>query len=115
MNTGDINSVTIGQIIAFITSIGILSGFFGKFFSQIYKIKQLEERMKKTEERMDGYETTQKEQKNELLDKVEQTNSAVNLLCSAISALIDNELNDNGSAEELKRIKQKLDDKKELV
>lgn len=111
----DLTKITLAQISAFIVAVGVLSGLFGKFFSQIYKIKQLEERMKKTEERMDGYETTQKEQKNELLDKVEQTNSAVNLLCSAISALIDNELNDNGSAEELKRIKQKLDDKKELV
>ena len=111
----DLTKITLAQISAFILAVGVLSGLFGKFFSQIYKIKQLEERMKKTEERMDGYETTQKEQKNELLDKVEQTNSAVNLLCSAISALIDNELNDNGSAEELKRIKQKLDDKKELV
>ena len=111
----DLTKITLAQISAFIMAVGVLSGLFGKFFSQIYKIKQLEERMKKTEERMDGYETTQKEQKNELLDKVEQTNSAVNLLCSAISALIDNELNDNGSAEELKRIKQKLDDKKELV
>ena len=111
----DLTKITLAQISAFIVAVGVLSGLFGKFFSQIYKIKQLEERMKKTEERMDGYETTQKEQKNELLDKVEQTNSAVNLLCSAISALIDNELNDNGSAEELKWIKQKLDDKKELV
>ena len=111
----DLTKITLAQISAFIVAVGVLSGLFGKFFSQIYKIKQLEERMKKTEERMDGYETTQKEQKNELLDKVEQTNSAVNLLCSAISALIDNELNDNGSAEELKRIKQKLDDNKELV
>lgn len=111
----DLTKITLAQISAFIIAVGVLSGLFGKFFSQIYKIKQLEERMKKTEERMDGYETTQKEQKNELLDKVEQTNSAVNLLCSAISALIDNELNDNGSFEELKRIKQKLDDKKELV
>ena len=111
----DLTKITLAQISAFIVAVGVLSGLFGKFFSQIYKIKQLEERMKKTEERMDGYETTQKEQKHELLDKVEQTNSAVNLLCSAISALIDNELNDNGSAEELKRIKQKLDDKKELV
>lgn len=111
----DLTKITLAQISAFIVAVGVLSGLFGKFFSQIYKIKQLEERMKKTEERMGDYETTQKEQKNELLDKVEQTNSAVNLLCSAISALIDNELNDNGSAEELKRIKQKLDDKKELV
>lgn len=111
----DLTKITLAQISAFIVAVGVLSGLFGKFFSQIYKIKQLEERMKKTEERMNAYETTQKEQKNELLDKVEQTNSAVNLLCSAISALIDNELNDNGSTEELKRIKQKLDDKKELV
>lgn len=112
----DLTKITLAEIVAFIVAVGVLSGLFGKFFSQIYKIKNQDERIRKLEERMDENDVKQKEQKNELLDKVEETNSAVNLLCSAISALIDNELNDNGaSEEELKRIKQKLDDKKELV
>ena len=46
---------------------------------------------------MDNFENLQKEQKTELLQKVEATNTAVNLLCSAISAMIDNQLNDNNS------------------
>mgnify|MGYP000987230606 CR=1 FL=1 len=46
--------------------------------------------------------------------KVEETNSAVNLLCSAISALIDNAIT-GGNIEQLKSIKIKLDEKKEIV
>lgn len=109
------NDLTVGTIVLFITSIGIISGFFGKFFSQIYKIKQLGEKQEKLEKRMDNFENLQKEQKTELLQKVEATNTAVNLLCSAISAMIDNQLNDNNSLEQLRDIKRKLDDKKEIV
>ena len=116
MNTGDVNSVTIGQIIAFITSVGILSGFFGKFFSQIYKIKQLSEKQNKLEERMNDFEKAQVQQKSELIDKVEETNNAVNLICSAVSALIDDSLLDNQeSKQQLREIKRKLDNKKEIV
>ena len=42
----DLTKITLAQISAFIVAVGVLSGLFGKFFSQIYKIKQLEERMK---------------------------------------------------------------------
>jgi hypothetical protein len=111
-----VNNVSLGTICAGITTIGILSGFFGKFFSQIYKIKQLGEKQEKLEKRMDRYEENQDKQKSELIDKVEETNNAVNLICSAVSALIDNSLQDNQeSKQRLKEIKHKLDNKKEIV
>jgi len=112
----NVNEITIGQIIGIITAIGIMSGFFGKFFSQIYKIKQLSEKQEKLEQRMDNYEKTQAQQKSELIDKVEETNNAVNLICSAVSALIDDSLQDNQeSKQRLREIKNKLDSKKEIV
>jgi hypothetical protein len=112
----DFNNLTVGEIIAFITAIGILSGFFGKFFSQVYNIKHLGERQEKLEKRMDDYEKYQDKQKSELIEKVEQTNNAVNLICSAVSALIDDSLLDNQeSKQQLREIKHKLDNKKEIV
>ena len=112
----DINTMTIGTIVASISAIGIISGFFGKFFSQIYKIKQLGEKQKELEERMNKFEESQQKQKSELIDKVEETNNAVNLICSAVSALIDDSLQDNQeSKNRLREIKSKLDNKKEIV
>lgn len=112
----NVNGITLGQIIGMVTAIGILSGFFGKFFSQIYKIKQISEKQEKLEQRMDDYEKTQAQQKSELIDKVEETNNAVNLICSAVSALIDDSLQDNQeSKQRLREIKNKLDSKKEIV
>lgn len=112
----DVNGITLGQIIGMVTAIGILSGFFGKFFSQIYKIKQISEKQEKLERRMNDFETLQKQQKSELIDKVEETNNAVNLICSAVSALIDDSLQDNQeSKQRLRDIKNKLDNKKEIV
>ena len=112
----DVNGITLGQIIGMVTAIGILSGFFGKFFAQMYKIKQLGEKQKELERRMNDFETLQKQQKSELIDKVEETNNAVNLICSAVSALIDDSLQDNQeSKQRLRDIKNKLDNKKEIV
>ena len=65
---------------------------------------------------MKDFEELQKEQKTELIDKVEETNNAVNLICSAVSALIDDSLQDNQeSKKRLREIKNKLDNKKEIV
>ena len=65
---------------------------------------------------MDNFEKVQIQQKSELIDKVEETNNAVNLICSAVSALIDDSLQDNQeSKRQLRDIKQKLDNKKEIV
>ena len=65
---------------------------------------------------MNDFETLQKQQKSELIDKVEETNNAVNLICSAVSALIDDSLQDNQeSKQRLRDIKNKLDNKKEIV
>lgn len=116
MSTDAVNNISLGTICAGIVAIGVLSGFFGKFFSQIYKIKQLDEKVEELEKRMDDFETTQKQQKSELIDKVEETNNAVNLICSAVSALIDDSLQDNQeSKQRLREIKNKLDNKKEIV
>ena len=112
----NVNGITLGQIIGMVTAIGILSGFFGKFFAQMYKIKQLGEKQEELERRMNDFETLQKQQKSELIDKVEETNNAVNLICSAVSALIDDSLQDNQeSKQRLRDIKNKLDNKKEIV
>ena len=116
MNADTINNISLGAIVAGIVAIGVLSGFFGKFFAQIYKIKQLGEKQEKLEQRMDDFETSQAKQKSELIDKVEETNNAVNLICSAVSALIDDSLQDNQeSKKRLREIKNKLDSKKEIV
>lgn len=116
MNAEAVNSISLGAICAGIVAIGVLSGFFGKFFAQIYKIKQLGEKQKELEDRMNKYEENQDKQKSELIDKVEETNNAVNLICSAVSALIDDSLQDNQeSKQRLREIKSKLDNKKEIV
>lgn len=116
MNAESVNNLTLGGIIAIVIAIGTLSGFFWKFFAQIYKIKQLGEKQKELEERMNKYEEVQAKQKSELIDKVEETNNAVNLICSAVSALIDDSLQDNQeSKQRLREIKNKLDNKKEIV
>ena len=41
MNADAVNNITLSGIVAIIVAVGVLSGFFGKFFSQIYKIKLL--------------------------------------------------------------------------
>lgn len=116
MNAESVNNITLGGIIAIVIAIGTLSGFFGKFFAQMYKIKQLGEKQEELERRMNDFETLQKQQKSELIDKVEETNNAVNLICSAVSALIDDSLQDNQeSKQRLRDIKNKLDNKKEIV
>lgn len=116
MNAEAVNNITLGGIVAMIVAVGVLSGFFGKFFAQIYKIKQLGEKQEELERRMNDFETLQKQQKSELIDKVEETNNAVNLICSAVSALIDDSLQDNQeSKQRLRDIKNKLDNKKEIV
>ena len=112
----EVGNITLGQITGMIVAIGVLSGFFGKFFSQIYKLKTLAEKQDKLEQRINDYEKCQAEQKSELIDKVEATNNAVNLICSAVSALIDDSLQDNQeSKQRLREIKNKLDSKKEIV
>lgn len=106
---------TLGQIATAITVIGVICGFLFKIFSVFNQVKQnkkdIEELNKTIEKLQDDNET----QKKDILNKVEETNTAVNLLCSAISAMIDNELNDNKNKDELRLIKQKLDEKKEIV
>ena len=114
MNFNDLN---VGDIVVFITAIGVICGFFYKVFSLFNKVNSAEKLAKDAHCRIDKIKLKQEEEKNELITKVEETNTAVNLLCRAVSALINCELNEDdiSNIEELKRIKQKLDDKKELV
>ena len=63
---------------------------------------------------MQAMEAEMRHQRDEVLDKVEETNDAVNLLCSAVSALLSNAISDD-NIEELKAVKQKLDSKKEII
>ena len=61
-------------------------------------------------------ENDRKIEKDQLIAKVEETNNAVNLLCLAVSALIDDSLLDNEeSKNRLKEIKRKLDSEKEII
>ncbi len=53
-------------------------------------------------------------QKDEVIDKVEETNEAVNLLCNAISALLENAISGN-NIKELEEVKEKLDNKKGII
>ena len=110
-----LNNLSIGEIAVFLGSVGVVSALFAKIFSQVYKVKDIEKRQIKLEERMDTYEDKQKHQKVDILKTVGETNEAVNLLCSAISVMIENELSDNKNKESLRIIKQKLDERKEIV
>lgn len=107
-------NITIGQIITFVTSIGIICGFFYKIFSLFNDMKETKKLAKDAHIRIDKIKVEHEMEKNEILEKVEETNTAVNLLCHAVSALIDCQLSEN-NVEELKRVKQQLDDKRELI
>ena len=111
----DFNNITVGQIAVAITTIGIICGFLFKIFSLFNKVKENEKEIERLNAELEAMKDTNQKQKEEILSKVEETNTAVNLLCSAISAMIDNELNDNKNKDELRLIKQKLDEKKEIV
>lgn len=111
----DFNNITIGEIVVAITAIGVVSGFLFKVFSALNQINENRKNIESLESRLEYIKSKNEKQKEELLDKVEHTNVAVNLLCSAISAMIDSELGDSNNKEELRAIKHKLDEKKEIV
>lgn len=111
----DFNSLTIRDIITFIVGVGIICGFFYKLFSFFQQVNTNKDNIERLGKKIQDFKEMKEADREELVKKIDETNSAVNLLCSAISALIDNEITENGNLEELKRIKQKLDDKKELV
>lgn len=108
-------NLTFAQIATDLTVIGVVCGFLFKIFSAFSQIKSNKEDIKELEGKIKLMEEANEKQKEELLDKVEETNSAVNLLCLGLSALIDNELNENSNKDELREIKKKLDEKKEIV
>ena len=108
-------NITLGQIAILITTIGVICGFLFKVFSIFNQVKDNQRQIQILETVIQSVKDKNERQKEEILSKVEQTNTAVNLLCSAISAMIDNQLNENKNLNELKIIKQKLDEKKEIV
>ncbi len=108
-------NITIGQIAVAITTIGVICGFLFKIFTVFSQVKQNKKDIGELRETIESIRRKNERQKEELLNKVEETNAAVNLLCSAISAMIDNELNENKNKDELRAIKKKLDEKKEIV
>lgn len=113
MNFEEIN---IGQIIGFITGTGIIAGFLFKIFSVFNQVNQNTKAIIQANGRIDELKQESTNQKSELVEKVEETNNAVNLICSAVSALIDDSLQDNQeSKKRLREIKDKLDNKKEIV
>ena len=104
----------IGQLVTAIAIIGALSGAFYKVFSIISDVKYNKQSIQKLKAQIQAIEDEMKHQRDEVIDKVEETNEAVNLLCSAVSALLSNAIDDN-NIEELKAVKHKLDSKKEIV
>lgn len=112
-------NLTIGQIATDIAVIGVVSGFLYKVFTLFSKVRKNEadiaELKTSFKSELERQEAANRRQKEELVEKVEETNSAVNLLCMGLSALIDNELNENSNKEGLRSIKQKLDERKEIV
>lgn len=108
-------NLTLGQIAEGIAVIGVIFGFLFKVFTLFSKVRQNESDIKELKAEIEAQKTANKQQKEEILEKVEDTNSAVNLLCMGLSALIDNELNENSNKEALRSIKQRLDEKKEIV
>lgn len=106
---------TLGQVATAITVVGVICAFLFKVFSVFNQVKQNKKEIEELKKTIENLKDENKTQKEEILAKVEETNTAVNLLCSAISAMIDNELNENKNKDELRNIKQKLDDKKEIV
>lgn len=111
----DFNNITVGQIVVAITSIGIICAFLFKIFSLFNQVKENKKKIEELEKEIKRVEENNKKQKDDLLSKVNETNTAVNLLCSAISAMIDNELDDDNNKDELRAIKKKLDEKKGIV
>ena len=110
------NDISVGQIITFITSTGIIAGFSYKVFSLFNQVKINKENIKQINNKIEFIENDRKIEKDQLIAKVEETNNAVNLLCSAVSALIADSLLDNEeSKNRLKEIKRKLDSEKEII
>ena len=110
------NEITVGEIVTFITITGVICGFAYKIFSFFYKVNQNEKDIKIINNKIESIENDRKIEKDQLIQKVEDTNNAVNLICSAVSALIDDSLLDNEESKiRLKEIKKRLDNEKEIV
>lgn len=112
----DFNSITIKEVVIFITAMCVIAGFCFKIFSFFQQVNTNTENIKKLEEGLRVVRASQNDGKNELINKVNKTNEAVNLICCAVSALIEDALLDNqDSKNQLIEIKRKLDSSKEII
>ena len=111
----DFSNITLGQIAVGITTIGIISAFLFKVFSAFSQIKENKRQIENLSKEIELVKDENEQQKKEILSKVNETNTAVNLLCSAISAMIDSELDNDNNKDELRAIKKELDKKKGIV
>ena len=111
----DFSNITLGQVAVGITTIGVICAFLFKVFSFFNRVKELEKELAALKAEIEEIKKNNEKQKNEILATVNKTNEAVNLLCSAISAMIDNELNENKNIDELESVKRQLDAKKGIV
>lgn len=111
----DFSNITIGQIVVAITSFGVICASLFKLFTVFNQVKENKKEIENLKKELNEVRGENQKTKNEILLKVNQTNEAVNLLCSAISAMIDNELNENKNIDELESVKKQLDAKKAIV
>lgn len=112
----NINNVTVSEIVTLITVLGVISGFVFKIFSFFNMVNRTQDEIKKINVRIDFIENDRKIEKDQLIEKVEQTNTAVNLIYLAVSALIDDSISNNmESKDRLKEIKKELDGNKGII
>lgn len=111
----DFSNITIGQIVAAITSFSVICVALFKLFTVFNQVKENKKEIENLKKELNEVRDENQKTKDEILLKVNQTNEAVNLLCSAISAMIDNELNENKNIDELESVKKQLDAKKGIV
>ena len=111
----DFNNITIGQVVVALASIGAICAFLFKIFSLFAQVKENKKQIELLATVIQGVKKENEKQKGEILSTLGETNTAVNLLCSAISAMIDSELDDNNNKDELRAIKKELDKKKGIV
>lgn len=111
----DFSNITIGQIAGGIATIGVICAFLFKVFSLFGQVKDNKREIDELRNELEKAKDMNEKQKEEILSKVNETNTAVNLLCSAISAMIDSELDNDNNKDELRTIKKELDKKKGIV
>ena len=108
-------NITLGQVAVALTTVGVIVAFLFKVFSFFNRVKENEKEIESLKLQIKEVKEDSEKRNNEVLATVNKTNEAVNLLCSAISAMIDNELSENKNIDELENVKRQLDAKKGIV